>query len=189
MADLADQLSGDRLALRRWTSEHLAELLETIRSSYDELHLWMSWAADPPSLNSVRDVIKNAQTEFNANVRWNYGLFERDTNMCVGSAGLRRGDAIDELEIGYWVRTDCTGRGYATEAARVLTSAAFIAPLNIARVRISMDAANHASASVPRKLGYHLEGEMSRELSTPGHTGRGVLWTVTREQWRTRDDA
>jgi len=188
MADLADQLSGDRLELRRWTLEHLDELLETVRSSYDELHLWMQWAASPPTHESLRNVILNARKEFDANEKWNYGLFEIATEACVGSAGLRRGDVLDELEIGYWVRTDRTRRGYATEATSVLTTDAFTAPLDIARVRISMDAANLASAGVPRRLGYHLEGEMSREILTPGHTGHGVLWTVTRDQWRMRDD-
>jgi RimJ/RimL family protein N-acetyltransferase len=187
MADLAEQLSGDRLDLRRWTLEQREQLLEAIRSSYDELHLWMSWAASPPTDEFVRDVIVSARLEFDTNERWNFGLFEQSTDECVGSAGLRRCDVPHELEIGYWVRTDRTGRGYATEAASVLTTAAFAAPLNIARVRISMDAANLASARIPLGLGFHLEGEMSREIRTPGHTGHGVLWSVTREKWQLRD--
>ena len=188
MAELSDQLSGERLELRRWAPEHLAESLETIRASFDELHLWMSWAAEPPTIDSQRVVIEKSMRKFDENSRWEYGLFERDTAMCVGGAGLRRGDVPDELEIGYWVRTDRTGRGYACEATRVLTTAAFAAPLEIARVRISMDAANHASAKVPHKLGFHFEGEMNRDLRTPAQTGKGILWTVTREQWSTRRD-
>jgi RimJ/RimL family protein N-acetyltransferase len=186
MANFADQLRGDRLELHRWTPAHLLGLLEAVQASYDELHLWMNWAANPPTVESVRDVIVNAQQEFDANEKWSYGLFEITTSACVGSAGLRRADAYDELEIGYWIRTDRTGRGYATEAARVLTTAAFARSLDVARVRISMDVANDASARVPCKLGYRLEGETSRELRAPGQTGRGALWTVAREQWGTR---
>jgi ribosomal-protein-serine acetyltransferase len=187
MADLADQLSGNRLALRRWAPEHLSALLETVQSSYEELHRWMSWAASPPTVPSIRDVIEKSVRKFDENARWNYGLFEIATEACVGSASLRTTDVPEELEIGYWVRTDRTGRGYATEAARVLTAAAFAAPLNVARVRISMDGTNLASASVPRKLGYHREGPTQRERLAPGHTGNGALWTVTRDEWRLRD--
>jgi RimJ/RimL family protein N-acetyltransferase len=186
MAELADELSSDRLELRRWTPAHLDALLEAVLASYDELHLWMSWAASPPTEESTRSVIENSRKEFDADQKWNYGLFERASDACVGTAGLRRCDVPNELEIGYWVRTDRTARGYATEAARVLTDTAFAAPLHVARVRISMDAANLASARVPRKLGFDLEGEMMREVVTPGHTGQGVLWTITREQWRLR---
>ncbi len=146
----------------------------------------MSWAEHHPTPDSVREVIVNARREFDANEKWNYGLFEVATQSCVGSAGLRRGEALDELEIGYWVRTDRTGRAYAREAAAVLTSAAFDAPLDIARVRISMDVANLASARIPRALGYELHGVMAREIVRLGHTGQGVLWTISRAQWRSR---
>lgn len=186
MADLAEELVGERLLLRRWASEHFDGFLDATASSFDELHVWMSWAATPPTPESVRAMIANSRKEFDANEKWSYGLFEIATNECVGSAGLRRGDARDELEIGYWVRSDRTGRGYAREAAAVLTSAAFDAPLDIARVRISMDASNDASARVPRALGFHYVGDMQRGIVTPGQTGRGVLWTVERAQWCNR---
>jgi RimJ/RimL family protein N-acetyltransferase len=68
-----------------------------------------------------------------------------------------------------------------------LTTAAFDAPVDIARVRITMDVANLASAGAPRRLGDHLDGELQREIRTPGQSGRGYLWTVTREQWSARD--
>jgi len=187
MTEFAERLRGDRLELRRWTLGDLDELLAAVRSSYDELHRWMSWAANPPTKESVRDVIADARREFDADEKWSYGLFEVATGTCVGSAGLRRCDVPDELEIGYWVRTDRTRRGYATEAARVLTTAAFTAPLHVVRVRISMDAANLASAGVPRGLGFSLVGEMSREIVTPGHSGHGVLWSVAREAWTVRE--
>ncbi len=183
MADFADELCGDRLRLRRWSLEFEDELLETIATSFEELHLWMSWAAKPPTHASVREMIVRANAEFDANQKWNYGLFEVASGRCVGSSGLRRGDVPDELEIGYWVRTDRTGRGYASQAASILTSAAFDAPLGIARVRISMDETNVASANVPRKLGFHFEGALRREAKTPGQSVHGALWTVTREKW------
>jgi RimJ/RimL family protein N-acetyltransferase len=62
-------------------------------------------------------------------------------------------------------------------------TAAFDAPLDIARVRITMDVANLTSAGVLRRLGYHLDGELQSGIRTPGQSGRGYLWTVTREQW------
>ena len=83
------------------------------------------------------------------------------------------------IEIGYWVRSDRTSRGYATAAARALTEAAF-AHLPVDQVEIRMDRANRASAAVPLKLGYRLFGHEEREVLTPGHTGRGLIWVRRR---------
>ena len=53
------------------------------------------------------------------------------------------------LEIGYWVHVDHLQKGYATEMARILTSAAFTVP-GIERVEIHHDKANTRSGAIPR---------------------------------------
>jgi hypothetical protein len=45
-----------------------------------------------------------------------------------------------------------------------------------------MDQANRASAAIPPKLGFRLEGEETmRDVVTSGHTGKGWIWTRVRE--------
>ncbi|MCR5584059.1 MAG: GNAT family N-acetyltransferase [Lachnospiraceae bacterium] len=48
-----------------------------------------------------------------------WGLFEKESNELVGLAGFREGSC--PLEVGYCVREDKRGRGYATEALKSLT--------------------------------------------------------------------
>ena len=79
------------------------------------------------------------------------------------------------LEIGYWVRSDRTGRGYATSAARILTDTGFDCCPDVDRIEIRCHPANLASAAVPPKLGYRLD--------TSG-TGGDLIWAVTRADWR-----
>jgi RimJ/RimL family protein N-acetyltransferase len=43
-----------------------------------------------------------------------------------------------------------------------------------------MDAANAASAAVPRKLGFEFLGEVKREAVTEGHSGSSALWEIER---------
>lgn len=46
---------------------------------------------------------------------------------------------------------------------------------------IRMDQGNLASAAVPPKLAYRLDGEEAfRDLVTSGHTGKGWIWSRTR---------
>jgi RimJ/RimL family protein N-acetyltransferase len=65
-------------------------------------------------------------------------------------------------------------------AARSLTEAAFRFVTSAERVVIRVDRANVASARVPAKLGYALDGEESRDRLAPGHTGRGLVWSMSR---------
>ena len=55
-----------------------------------------------------------------------YGAFVGDE--VVGSCGLHRRSGPEVLEIGYWVHVDHLGRGYASEIAATLTTAAFAVP-------------------------------------------------------------
>ncbi len=158
-----------------------------IELSFNELHTWMIWAATMPTRNQMHDVVLEDTVRFNSDERWQYFIFERATGELVGSAGLHRRGGPDELEIGYWVRSDRTGHGYATQAAGLLTGAAFDAQPDIVRVNISMDANNLASAAVPAKLGFTRQGEHVRDIVTPGHSGHGAMWTMERRNWTALD--
>lgn len=66
--------------------------------------------------------------------------------LTVQSAEHRQG------EIGYALRADCWGQGYATEAARLLLDFGFAA-LVLHRIRATRDLCNLASDRVLQKLG------------------------------------
>lgn len=89
-------------------------------------------------------------------------------------------------EVGYGVRSDRHRRGYATEAVGALTSAAFRHLRGLGAVEVRMDRANVASAGVPAKLGFALAGEEDRDVLTPGQSGRGLVWQLTRRAWEDR---
>lgn len=184
MASLPDQLHGARLVLRRWSLDAIDDALAAIDDSFEELHTWMSWAETMPTRDSLVAIVYDGNERFDSGERWAYFVREKEGGRLVGSASLGRRGGDRELEIGYWVRSDRTGRGYATEAAKILTSAAFDSALDVGTVKISMDRANNASAAVPRKLGFTLDDEYEREVITPGHSGRGIAWIISREEWQ-----
>jgi RimJ/RimL family protein N-acetyltransferase len=179
MAFLPDQFDAGDIELQRALPEMSDAIYEATMASFEELHQWMIWANEVPTRAALAEFLNSAQTLFDRNEDWNYVLIEKSTGDVVGSAGLHfKGDARSR-EIGYWVRSDRTGRSYATSAARALTEAAFRFSL-IDRVVIRMDKANVASASVPPKIGFQLLGEEDRPLETPGHTGTGLIWVRDR---------
>jgi RimJ/RimL family protein N-acetyltransferase len=180
MAALPELLPAGCIELRRCRLGDLDALMSAIEMSQPELARWLPWADPMPTAEAEQDFLQDRLTGFEADEDWGYFLIEPGTRELVGGAGLHPKER-GVVEIGYWVRSDRTRRGYATAAARALTAAAFEYLPEVERVIIRMDQANAASAAVPPKLGYRLDGEETlREIVTPGHTGRGWIWVRTR---------
>ena len=173
-------LAAGPIELRRWRTEHVDQIMAAVAKSLPELDLWMPWAQTMPSVEDELAVLEAAESAFNADRDWNYSLFEMKSDQLVGCAGLHPRPGPGAVEIGYWVRSDRTGRGYATAAAQALTEAAFGYLPDVNRAEIHMDQANAASAAIPPTLGYRLDREEERERLAAGHTGRGFVWILIR---------
>lgn len=159
--------------------------MDAIALSIVELQRWMPWASDGvPTVEDERAVFASGAASFDADADWGYSIVERATGELVGGCGLHPRDGHARLEIGYWVRSDRHGRGYATVAAQALVDACFRYVDAATRIEIRMDAANIASARVPPKIGFQFDGEEERPLLTSGHTGRGLIWSIERHRWR-----
>jgi RimJ/RimL family protein N-acetyltransferase len=180
MALLPEQLDGGEIELRRARPELSDEIYDATVASFDELHQWMTWANEVPTREALAEFLNSAQILFDRDEDCNYALIEKSSGEVVGSSGLHFKGDPDSREIGYWVRSDRTRRGYATSAARALTEAAFRF-LPIDRVTIRMDKANLASAAVPPKIGFRLLCEEVRPHETPGHSGTGLIWVRDRD--------
>lgn len=178
---LPELLSGPRLVLRRWTRDDVGVLGAAVERNVDHLRPWMSWAADEP-LDPRRRLALLEEWE----TSWSRGddvtmAIELDGRV-VGGTGLSRRPGTRRLEIGYWVDRDHLRRGIASEAAAVLTGAAFARP-GTDRVEIHHDKANVASSGVPLRLGYRFAGESPDTIGAPAETGVDCAWHMDRGRW------
>ena len=174
-----EEIDVGPLVLRRWQRADAPGLLAAIEMTLPELRQFMPWAMETPTSESVSAYLDIA---WRPPESYGYGLF--DAGEVVGGFGLpgRRGPGI--LEIGYWVRSDRTGRGYATAAARALTDVSFAFFPATFRVEIRCDPANAASAAVAAKLGYSLDARVAAEVEAAAQTGTQLVWATTRTTWR-----
>lgn len=168
-------VGADGLVLRRWRMADAAGLLAAIERSLPELRRFMPWAMEGPTTESVRTFLEGVI----GGPPMGFGLFDAGGEL-VGGFGLhdRRGPGI--LEIGYWVRSDRTGRGYATAAAGALTGVAFERFPLIGRIEIRCDPANLASAAIPPKLGYRLDRTDAVDIEAEAQTGKQQVWVLDR---------
>jgi ribosomal-protein-serine acetyltransferase len=179
--DLPDLLLTPRLTLRHWTVDDIPDMSRAIAESLDHLRPWMGWIDREPLSQSQRvELIGKWDEEWSSGRGSTFGMWQ--DGVVVGSIGMHRRDGPGSIEIGYWVHVDHVGRGYATEAARALTEAAFEVP-GIERVEIYHDVTNEISSRIPQRLGYVMSGERRREPEAPSETGIDLRWVATRSRW------
>ncbi len=154
--------------------------MSAIEVSFTELQAWMPWATHLPTAAAELRVLASGAAAFDADREWQYSVHETVSGALVGGAGLHRRIGPSALEVGYWTRSDRTGRGYATAAAHALTEAAFAHVAGIDTVEIHTDAANLASAAIPAKLGFTLARADPRSPETRGGTGTFLIWQLER---------
>ena len=123
---LPTPIETDRLVLRAPEPETAPLVNEAIRESLAELAPWMPWAQDAPGVEETRQHLQSQQERYLEGLDCSLMLWSRESGAFVGACGLHPRPADPAWrEIGYWIRTACTGRGYATEAVRSVAARAF----------------------------------------------------------------
>lgn len=110
-----------------------------------------------------------------------FAVFERETGTFVGHVGPWRPEGWPDLEVGWTLRSDYWGRGYATEAARAAITFAF-EELRSLRVISLIAPGNARSIAVAERLGERLDGEITLPHLPPD---RKVLqYSVSKSGWQ-----
>jgi RimJ/RimL family protein N-acetyltransferase len=149
-----EALGTQRLTVRPWT-EGDAEAFHAIWSD-PEVIFWGPTADRDESRARLRAVIQRCAGH-PWPVAW-HAVVEQDTGEVVGDVILQPAPfAAGEWEVGWHLRRDRWGRGYATEAAAALVEEAFrrLAP---ARIVCAILPDNVRSIATARRLGFERVG-------------------------------
>ncbi|WP_033543193.1 GNAT family N-acetyltransferase [Planococcus sp. CAU13] len=140
-----------------------------IKASMDELKPWLGFVQNDPSPQDTEINTLESHILFLKRENLRYLIFDIETGEFIGTTGFHDIEwDIPKMEIGYWISTPHSGKGYMTEAVNALTELA-LTEFGCRRVEIRCDAENMKSRAVPEKLGYVLEGVLHNdELSVDG---------------------
>lgn len=171
----------DDLVIRCLETTDANQVVDAVTESLPELLQWMPWAKfEPQSVVQREELILQRNKDWEEKKDFSVGIFRND--QLVGCSGLHLRHGVDQLEIGYWVRTSCVGQGIATRTTRALTDVAFALP-DVQEVLIAHDIANVRSKSIPKRLGFSLVKEYDTEINANSASGRNQLWSMSRETW------
>jgi len=170
-----ETLETERLSLRAPVPGEGRAANEAILETWDELHRWMPWAREPPSVEQYEERIRELHAKRIARTALPMTMWLRDGGTFLGSADLHHMDwSVPSFEIGFWVRSTSQGRGYVTEAVRALTGLAFAA-LEAERLEIRCSPRNPRSQRVAERCGFSLEGRLRNQTREPSGELRDTL--------------
>lgn len=161
-------LSGSRVVVRPYRDQDAPALYTVIDSSRDHLRPWFPWVDIYTQPSDALQYIRQCQSQTLLRQDFTLGMFRHDGEF-LGGTGLHvHSWTVPAFEIGYWVRPEAEGQGYAGEAVRLQTRYAFEA-MAAERVMIRCDARNERSRRVAERAGFVYEGRLrNAERDTAG---------------------
>jgi len=149
----------ERLLLQPLSIAHVKRLYDAIIDSRPELLPWMPWAR-APTVASTRRYIRAVESAGTLAGEYHWVVLEQPTELVLGVVGLNRVDASADFELHYWIRSDRTGRGFATEACGAIVRWG-VELLQASRFTLWAGRDNSASRRVAEKVGFTSVGPLS----------------------------
>ena len=157
------ELSDGTVSIRPYREDDVQPLFDAVRESVAEAYPWLPWCRPEYTLEDSRTWVSSRAEAWEKGEEYAFVITD-DQGHFLGGPGLnqiRQQDGFEDL--GYWVRTSCTGQGVATRAVRLLARFGF-EELGLGRIEIVAAVGNKASQRVAEKAGAHREGILRRRL-------------------------
>jgi RimJ/RimL family protein N-acetyltransferase len=176
-------LETERLTLRRFTSDDLELVAELDGDPAVKRYIDNGAAVDRDDLREMLDRWLGYYERFDGYGFW--AAIENASGRFIGWFHLRPGEGgPSEPELGYRLRRDAWGRGYATEGSLALIRKAFV-DLGAERVSAETMAVNIGSRRVMEKAGLRLVRHFHADwpVHIPGDEEGDVEYAIDRAQW------
>ncbi len=165
--DFPHEFETERLSIRLPKPGDGKAVYQAIRASLAELKPWMDFARLTQTEEEVEANIRASYISFLKRDDLRLLVFEKNTGEFVASSGLHRIDwSVPKFEIGYWIDTRHSGKGFMTEAVQGIVDFAFN-ELKARRIEIRCDPLNVKSRAIPERLGFILEGILRNNVLDP----------------------
>lgn len=151
-------------------------LYAAVQASRKALSAWLAWAQGSYTRADAEAWAASRAEAWTSGEAYSFLIERADDDRVLGGVGLNQvHDAPPMANLGYWVRTDATGRGVATTAARLAAQFGFEA-LDLQRIEITVPIGHAASARVAEKLGARREGVLRHRIRLHDRPAGAVLF-------------
>jgi len=152
----------------------------------EDLPLWAEWNNNPEFRGEYTPLPQESKTELakrydNLTPDSKWFFIEKKDGTKIG--GIIHFPVGKLLEIGFALIPSERGKGYCTEAVKIMLDYLF-ASKEIVRIQATTHVENKASQKVLEKAGFTREGTIRKMLFIRGEWADGYLYSILREEWR-----
>jgi len=171
----------ERLVLRKYTHDDIPDVL--VFASQPSVATVTSGRIQATE-EGVRQYIdlQNSYQPFEKDQVFELAVERKEDGRVIGLLGLICGDHR-QGEMGWALGVEYRGRGYATEAARVLMDYGFNS-LGLHRIHADTNRDNLASCRVMERLGMRREAQLRDAVHEDGKWVDRVIYGILAEEWR-----
>ncbi len=186
--NISEEIIGERIIIKKpEVNFALAkEMFNLIKESQNELLPWLDWPVYYSKPEQYLIYMNDKNNEWEKQSSFTFIIFNKETNQPMGSCSLiTLSDFV--MEIGYWLGTKFTGKGYIQEAIKLL-ELEFLKNPELERLQVVCEAENKRSKNTIEKAGYIFEGtlrcrDINKEL---GRKGNDCYFSKIRSDFKQR---
>jgi [ribosomal protein S5]-alanine N-acetyltransferase len=178
-------LTTERLILREFVESDWETVLD-----YQQEPLYLrynEWDSRTP--DQVREFIQmflDYQKQ-EPRIKFQLAITLKSSEQLIGNCGIRKGSVeAQEADLGYELDPGYWGKGYATEAARIMLDFGF-SHLALQRITAWCIADNAGSARVLEKIGMHLKSRTRKHQYFKGRWWDTLSYSISREEWQAKE--
>lgn len=172
-----------RLMLRPFRRRDVGAFHEAVTASIDELQPWLPWI-DGYDRGFAQRFIRESVGSWAERRAYDFTVRPiDDLDRHVGNVSVWPTSVQNSVgEVGYWIRSDDTGNGYATEAAAVAVDVGF-RELGLHKVTLRIAVGNDASETIAKRLGFTYEGILRDEVKVGDRWLDHTSWSMLDDEW------
>ncbi|MBQ7304264.1 MAG: GNAT family N-acetyltransferase [Alphaproteobacteria bacterium] len=169
---LNENIAGKNIKLVRpsFNTETAQKIISIIDKCREVFLPWLDWVADTKSMEDSLLFLEKVDKDWQDDNQFVYEIMV-DNNFIGLISVINVSWQHKKAEIGYWLDTDYTGKGYMSQAVLLIEKELFGKGFN--KIVIHTDVLNIKSAAIPKRLGYKLDGILRQDVySKPNHRFR-----------------
>lgn len=153
-------------------------LLEAVRESWQQVGPWMPWCHQNYSIEDARSWVQATIEGAKTGSLYDFAIFSQGE--FAGGCGINNINDQDRVaNLGYWIRTSCTGQGIASSAVKQLLGWVF-ANTDLNRIEIVVAVDNHRSQRVAVQVGAQRDAVLPMRTMANGRPSAAIMYSVLR---------
>ena len=173
-------LDGDRVRLRAYTKDDLPKARSYLNASGvgDMMRPGIVFPLRPEDEDKWYENL-----DANSDKQYGFAIERKEDKQYLGGCGVQGIDAKNRFAmIGIFLGNEHCGKGYGTDALRVLIDFCF-KEINLNKVKLDVFSFNKRAVSCYEKLGFKTEGVLRQEVFRDGSYHDAIVMGLLRTEW------